>query len=115
MRFVHLLPLAALVCLAGCESNHYQVTLAPEGDSLQRELVCWRQSGESQTPVKGFSEHELRMLADAYQVQEPFSPAANRFQFLGKFAGEFPNDSRGGGVVIGDCVESQTAGRHDRG
>ena len=100
MRSCRLAWLFGLLWLCGCESNHYQITLTPEKEAIKRQLVCWRQSGDSKQATKGFSPQELRLLADAYQMPEAIAVQPNRFSFAGDFSTTLPDDVGGAGRYL---------------
>lgn len=90
--------LALLCCLAaGCESNHYRLEMSVEGDTLHRQLTCWRQTGgNDDRRLLAMPDAELQRIAAAYGVDAPQS-AEREFTFSGDFSGSTPNDVGGAG------------------
>lgn len=92
--------LLALVCLAGCERNHYSIRMSPADDHFTRELTCEtkRGSGDDQADASsGMSPDELKILALAYAKPVPDAPP-KKFTVSGTFKDTTPNDVGGSGI-----------------
>ncbi len=91
--------LAALVALiiSGCEANHYEIEMTPTGDTVQRELTCWRsRTANNKTDVVAFPEAELARIAAAYDAPVP-GDRLKKHTFAGAFTGAMPEDVGGSG------------------
>lgn len=91
--------LATLVALgiAGCETQHYEITMTPNGQTVQRELTFWRERTANQkSEVVAFPDDELASIAAAYEVSIP-AEKASKHKFIKAFSGALPNDLGGSG------------------
>ncbi len=83
--------------LAGCEGNHYEIELKPDGETLHRSLTTWRQkSQQGQVEITTFPEAELKQIAEAHHQPAP-DAAHRKYDFVGDFVGATPNDVGGAG------------------
>ncbi len=92
--------LLSVMCLClniSCEKNKYTITMTPQGDSIQREVVCWRE-GENGDLLK-FSQTQLNQFAKAYNVPAP-EAEEKKYVFAGTFTEKLPNDIGGAGVYL---------------
>jgi hypothetical protein len=75
----------------GCSTIHYQITLKPDGDAIERTLVCWVTSKSKPFTVQKFPGERLAAVAAAYHV-EPQKKLDQKHTFSGRFIGKMPND-----------------------
>lgn len=75
----------------GCSTVHYQITLKPDGDAIERTLVCWVTSKSKPFTVQKFPGERLAAVAAAYDV-EPQKKLDQKHTFSGRFIGKMPND-----------------------
>ena len=87
--------LAALTI--GCEANHYEIKLTPTGESLERQLTCWREhNSQDKTRIVSFPDDELARIAAAYGVAVP-DDKQKKHEFLAEVAARMPDDVGGSG------------------
>ncbi len=93
---------AALLWLAGCSSNQYEIELKPDGESVERSLTCWNvgstpaEEGSEGSEYGAFSEEELQRIAAAYGAPVP-KKLDQKHTFLKRFSGQLPSDLGGSG------------------
>lgn len=75
----------------GCSTIHYQITLKPDGDAIERTLVCWQQSNASGSAIQEFPKDRLLEIADAYGAELP-TKLKQKHTFSGYFVGSMPKD-----------------------
>ncbi len=91
------LSLAAVA--AGCVSNHYELEITPDGQSLQRRVVAWRPGSSSDPNQAGdIDQDELDRIALAYGKQAPRA-GSQKFEFQGQFERRTPADIGGSGSL----------------
>lgn len=84
--------LPSLVTTVGCSTYHYQITLRPDGEALERELTCWREATYQGTPrLANFPSDALAKIAAAYEA-EPSAKLDQKHTFKGRFVGAMPVD-----------------------
>ncbi len=102
---MHRLPIAsttfslALLFIAaagGCSKYHYEITLRPDGDALERQLTCWKESANSHA-VEAFPRARLEKIANAYSAL-PAAKLDQKHSFSGRFVGKMPSDVGGSGT-----------------
>ena len=82
--------------LVGCERDEYELTITPQGETVERRLTVSRTGGSA------FPEDKLKQLGRIYpqHVVETSSRNGNtleRYVFTGRFKGNMPNDVGGAG------------------
>lgn len=86
------------VLLAGCSTKHYEITMTPKGDRVERTLAVAQTSG-SDTNFTPVDADELSRIAAAFQQDVP--AAVNRhFRFQSLFSHALPNDVGGHGTYV---------------
>lgn len=90
--------LISIVCV-GCESNHYELELEPQGKSLSRKLTVWRDRSQNDERVAiPFPAKELRQIASQYATKG--SRKELRHFFRGEFSAQMPQDVGGSGSYL---------------
>lgn len=84
------------IVLAGCEDNHYDVELTPDGDGLRRQLQVRRMDGNDEKP---FPKEELQAIAKVYGVPTP-EKNINIPPFAARFVDRMPQDVGGAGWYL---------------
>jgi len=87
-------PFSLLVlCLlsVGCSTIHYQITLKPDGDAIERTLVCWQESKDPAGKLEDFPKDRLSEIAGVYGAELP-KKLKQKHTFKGRFVGEMPTD-----------------------
>ena len=90
------LALAALLLAAGCE-DVYQIQVTPEGDSIHRELTCWRVDHQNQ--LKPLPQEKLDRIAKFYTSRKT-SDDGNKHIFAGRFTESTPPELGGAGCFM---------------
>ena len=75
----------------GCSTKHYQITLKPEGDVIERTMVCWQSAANKPLVLEAFPKEELAAIAAAYGAT-PEKKQSQKHTFSGHFVGEMPKD-----------------------
>lgn len=92
--------LAASAVCCGCQHDHYDVQMTPNGEKVTRQVTVWRQrEEEGRTELEEVPAEELMRIAAAYG-EDPPAPAKTRHQFVGEFTGKLPNDLGGKGWYV---------------
>jgi len=82
--------------LAGCARNCYLVEIRPQDEGFQRQLTCWRESGQDRQKAN-FPAEELARLKNIYPHGEgPDQEGKHRFSRT--FTGKPPDDVGGAGA-----------------
>ena len=96
------LPVACLLVgvllagLLGCDFSEYEITLTPQGSSMDRSLTATYHSDEDDSP---FPAEQAAALAELYDEQlEAENPQTVAFR--GRFAGQMPSDIGGAGEYV---------------
>jgi hypothetical protein len=89
--------LAVLSWLCGCGQNHYEISMKPEGEVMERTLTCWRSSGDK---VSDLPTEELDRLGKCYSKREAVEdvPGQKKHRFQGRFTARLPSDLGGAGT-----------------
>ena len=96
-RLIQWLVTLTALATAGCEANHYEIVLEPDGKEIKRELTCWRsRSANEETNVVAFPDDELNRIAVAYGAAIPSQTTA-KHKFVSTFTGQMPKDVGGSG------------------
>ena len=101
------------VFAAGCPHNHYELTLAPRGDVMERDLIFYREDPGSQPANEqrflAFDSNELAAIAALYP-KDIVKNEGNRYTARGEFAGWLPGDIGGSGWFKRLTTSMGTAG-----
>ncbi|MGH7140331.1 MAG: hypothetical protein ACREHD_31735, partial [Pirellulales bacterium] len=111
MRFWMLIGLATIAAaLSGCEWEHYQLELRPDGKGMERTLTVWRERSRSGVvSVVPFPASALEELEKVYG-EKPTQEQSQRHHFQGRFNVRMPRDVGGGGTHV--VFESPLGGVH---
>jgi len=106
--------LAALAfVVTGCPHNQYLVELKPQGNTIERTLVFYREDGvdtNSGTPnYQAFNADELAAIRALYPAQG-LTNSGERYVARGQFANELPADVGGAGVYTNLATSLGVAG-----
>ncbi|MFH0911665.1 MAG: hypothetical protein V1918_09210 [Planctomycetota bacterium] len=87
---------AAALFLFGCGHKVYEIDMKPDGDRMERRLVCFHagDSGSMTMPAE-----ELARIAEAYGRPAP-SEAEQKSAFQGSFTEKMPQDVGGAGYFL---------------
>jgi hypothetical protein len=90
--------LTLCLCLnVSCEKNKYKIVLTPQGDSIKREVTCWREGDNNK--ILEFPQSQLDQISQAYNVPSP-KAGAKKYSFAGTFTEQTPNDIGGAGSYL---------------
>lgn len=93
-----ILTLLCGILFIGCSTQHYEITMTPKGDRVERTLTLSRTSG-SETNFLPVAIDEVNQIAAAYHHEVP--PEMNRhFRFQARFWKQLPNDVGGHGTYV---------------
>lgn len=88
------------LAIAGCEANHYELVLEPDGKEIKRELTCWRaRTANEETNVVAFPDDELNRIVAAYNAAAPGKKTA-KHKFVSTFTEKMPDDVGGSGSYL---------------
>ena len=88
--------MAGVVLFCGCGQTHYEISMKPEGEVMERTLTCWL-SGSDAKPVD-FPADELERFAKLYAEHEEV-PGEKKHRFHGRFTASLPSDLGGMGTL----------------
>lgn len=86
---------ALTLLLTGCTSRHYEITLTPQGEQIERRLSV-QQTAKDDADKNPVSQHELQILSRAYSGKEP-ERVDKRLKWVSQFADRMPQDVGGHG------------------
>jgi hypothetical protein len=86
------------VCLTvSCDKNKYKISMKPQGDSIEREVICWRESDDGK--IQEFPQARLDQISHAYKVPVT-KTQAKKYEFTGTFTEKMPDDIGGVGIYL---------------
>ena len=85
---------------AGCNTDHYEIELTPDGESMKRDLTVWcEEESDGKTRIVALSEKDFQRITAAYQ-QPAAGAKAKKYRFSSRFREAVPDDVGGAGWYL---------------